>query len=107
MFVERIKTMRTKRILANENNTNYITVLKNGWYGREKYMHLLNYNIHHLEDNDISYIDLNVSMAWRPVTGEFPAQMASNTENVSIWWRHHFLVASMSAVRGLSRSLDT
>ena len=22
-------------------------------------------------------------------TGEFPAQMASNTENVSIWWRHH------------------
>ena len=24
-----------------------------------------------------------------PVTGEFPAQMASNMENVSIWWRHH------------------
>ena len=24
-----------------------------------------------------------------PGTGEFPAQMASNTENVSIWWRHH------------------
>ena len=24
-----------------------------------------------------------------PVTGEFPAQMASNEENVSIWWRHH------------------
>ena len=23
------------------------------------------------------------------VTGEFPAQRASNTENVSIWWRHH------------------
>ena len=23
--------------------------------------------------------------------GEFPAQMASNTENVSIWWRHHGL----------------
>ena len=23
------------------------------------------------------------------VTGEFPAQMASNAENVSIWWRHH------------------
>ena len=26
-----------------------------------------------------------------PVTGEFPVQMASNTENVSIWWRHHVL----------------
>ena len=23
-----------------------------------------------------------------PETGEFPAQMASNAENVSIWWRH-------------------
>ena len=23
------------------------------------------------------------------VTGEFPAQMASNAENVSLWWRHH------------------
>ena len=28
------------------------------------------------------------------VTGlcEFPVQMASNAENVSIWWRHHVLV---------------
>ena len=26
-----------------------------------------------------------------PVTGEFPAQMASDAENVSIWWRHHDL----------------
>ena len=24
-----------------------------------------------------------------PGTGEFPTQMASNAENVSIWWRHH------------------
>ena len=24
-----------------------------------------------------------------PVTGEFPAQMTSIAENVSIWWRHH------------------
>ena len=26
------------------------------------------------------------------VTGEFPAQMASNGENVSIWWRYHACV---------------
>ena len=26
-----------------------------------------------------------------PGTGEFPAQMASYAENVSIWWRHHGL----------------
>ena len=24
-----------------------------------------------------------------PVTGELPAQIGSNAENVSIWWRHH------------------
>ena len=24
-----------------------------------------------------------------PVTGDFPAQSASNAENISIWWRHH------------------
>ena len=27
-----------------------------------------------------------------PGTGEFPAQMSSNAENVSIWWRHHVVV---------------
>ena len=29
-----------------------------------------------------------------PGTGEFPAQMASYAENVSIWWRHHALNTS-------------
>ena len=28
-----------------------------------------------------------------PVTGEFPAQMSSDAENISIWWRHHVLSA--------------
>ena len=27
-----------------------------------------------------------------PVTSEFPAQMSSNAENVSIWWCHHVTV---------------
>ena len=27
-----------------------------------------------------------------PGTGEFSAQMASNAENVSIWWRHHVVI---------------
>ena len=31
-----------------------------------------------------------------PVTGEFPAQMASNAENISIWWRHHETIATSS-----------
>ena len=34
-------------------------------------------------------------------TGEFPAQMASNAENVSIWWRHH---AKMGRCRLRSRT---
>ena len=29
-----------------------------------------------------------LSVGNSPVTGEFPAQRASNAENVSIWWRH-------------------
>ena len=29
-----------------------------------------------------------------PITVEFPAQRASNAENVSIWWRHHVLSES-------------
>ena len=28
------------------------------------------------------------------VTGEFPVQMASNAENVPIWWRHHEFFSS-------------
>ena len=27
-----------------------------------------------------------------PGTGEFPAQMVSNAEKVSIWWRHHVII---------------
>ena len=33
-----------------------------------------------------------------PGTGEFPAQMASYAENVSIWWRHHDFTASTCTV---------
>ena len=36
-----------------------------------------------------------------PGTGEFPAQMASNAENVSIWWRHHGKILFVKNVFGL------
>ena len=29
------------------------------------------------------------------VIGKFPAQRASNVENVSIWWRHHDYLAGV------------
>ena len=35
-----------------------------------------------------------------PGTGEFPAQMASYAENVSIWWRHHAPVGSCNQCLG-------
>ena len=48
-----------------------------------------------------------------PGTGEFPAQMASNAENGSIWWRHHVIgthgLCSLSgrmSYRKISRRLD-
>ena len=33
-----------------------------------------------------------------PVTGEFPSQMASNAENVSIWWRHHVVCLLLTKI---------
>ena len=38
-----------------------------------------------------------------PVTGEFPAQRASNAENVSIWWCHH--VSTLGGCRQLKSFL--
>ena len=37
------------------------------------------------------------------VTGEFPAQMASKAENVSIWWRHHVLKQWRLIAKGAPR----
>ena len=34
-----------------------------------------------------------------PVTGEFPAQRASNAENVSTWWRHLGNVAETTTLQ--------
>ena len=36
-----------------------------------------------------SSASLTICAGNSPETGEFPAQTASNAENVSIWWRHH------------------
>ena len=33
-----------------------------------------------------------------PGAGEFPAQMVSNKENVSIWWRHHGFLWDVIAI---------
>ena len=40
-----------------------------------------------------------------PVTGEFPAQRASNVENVSIWWRYHVTGTKHNKARIMSMHL--
>ena len=39
-------------------------------------------------------------------TGKFPAQMATNAENVSIWWRHHALNICVTRIHWVSRTLQ-
>ena len=41
-----------------------------------------------------------------PGTGEFPAQMASNAENVSIRWRHHFVLVSVKPMPQTSLNMN-
>ena len=36
-----------------------------------------------------------------PEAGEFPAQMASNKENVSIWWHHHAHILPICKIPGI------
>ena len=38
------------------------------------------------------------------MTGEFPAQRASNAENVSIWWRHHEIIEPLPHLPGTNWS---
>ena len=42
-----------------------------------------------------------------PGTGEFPAQMASYAENVSIWWRHHVISEPSDYIKPISRGFET
>ena len=43
---------------------------------------------------------------YSPLTGEFPAQTASNTENVSIWWGHLEMPLSAARARDTYRDAD-
>ena len=50
---------------------------------------------------------LRVTGLWAgnsPVTVEFPAQKASNAENVSIWWRHHVSTSCEIVPRWMSHT---
>ena len=46
-------------------------------------------SVHSLINEFINSLWSGLCAGNSPVTGEFPAQMASNAENIFIWWRHH------------------
>ena len=52
---------------------------------------LFNYSIWPISKKHQSPALLALCEGNSPVTGEFPAQRASNAEKASIWWRHHAL----------------
>ena len=40
------------------------------------------------------------------LAGEFPAQMASDAENVSIWWRHHVILKITQIIISVSEYIE-
>ena len=64
----------------------------NGWDGVSNHQHhdcLLNRSFRRRSKKTSKLRVTGLCAGNSPVTGEFPAQMASNAENVSIWWRYH------------------
>ena len=41
-----------------------------------------------------------------PVTGEFPAQRASNADHISIWWRHHIITQQQALSAKLASTVN-
>ena len=66
----------------------------NGPYGVSNYQPhdcLLNRLLSHVSKKTPKLRAIGFCAGNSPVTGEFPAQMVSNAENVSTWWRHHVI----------------
>ena len=63
---------------------------RDGVSNNQSYHYLLNRLFRH-RSKKISILHVTGLCAGNsPVIGEFPTEMASNAENVSIWWRHYF-----------------
>ena len=71
--------------------TNYSDILM-GAMASQITSPMIVYSIVYSGADQIKTSKLRITGLWgrnSPVTGEFPAQRASNAENVSIWWLHH------------------
>ena len=74
----------------------------NGRDGVSKHQHrecLLNRLFRHRSKKTSKLRVTGLCVGNSPVTGEFPAQRASNAENASIWWRHNDLVCTKHSTR--------
>ena len=72
--------------------------LQNGSDGVSNHQphHCLLNRLFRRRSNEISKLSVTgLCVGNSPVTGEFPAQKTSDAENVSIWWRHHVVHASV------------
>ena len=65
-----------------------------GVSNHEGHHYLLNHIFNRRSNETSRQRVTGLSVVNSPVTSEFPAHMASNAENVSIWWRHHVLQPS-------------
>ena len=64
----------------------------NGISNHQPHKYLLKRSLRHRLKKTSKLCLTGLCVGNSPVTGEFPAQMASNMENVSIWWGHHMLM---------------
>ena len=62
---------------------------RDGVSNHQPYDYLLNRLFRHRSKKTAKLRVTGLCAGNSPVTGEFPAQMASNAEIFSIWWRHH------------------
>ena len=90
--VSRFSTMTSRRLSAFGNTSVALYWRHNGHDGVSNHQPhgcLLN-RLFRCRSKKTSKLRVTgLCMGNSPVTGEFPAQRASNAENVSIWWRHH------------------
>ena len=126
VFSDKMKSPTRKKGLTSENlpislqrHGYLITVVP--WYSSSQWRHnvqdgVSNHQPHHCFLNRLFRRKSKKTSKFRvtglcagnsPVTGEFPAQMASNAENVSIWWRHHDIYVALNDSRDVYVTLGS
>ena len=64
---------------------------RNGISNQQHIDCLFNHLFRHRSKKTLKFRITGLCEGNSPVTGEFPTQKASNTDNIFIWWRHHDL----------------